>query len=300
MKKIVIAALILVTAGAGLCGQNLEGLGYTILSTGTEDGYTVVTARDPAGGLTFDLYYKSLTPRHLSFLQEARKIILSWKHLVPGNLRVIFQPRVVEIRVIPDSFVYEGTDYAANVPSAINFYFKDILEYDFRILVDNITLRVRGPYFNEEQLASKLQSAVANPIAFIQSNDPEYIVRRLGEMSEEMEALKAGQTEAGTEIGTLNARVEELTADLSKLTEAHETLVKKYRQLQLGTIAAANQGLFSLIKDVNKEGIEQAIVLKEQNPSYTEDQLRAACKDKGIPLSAKEIHLVFMVYFNEF
>jgi hypothetical protein len=286
MKKIVIAALILVTAGAALCGQNLEGLGYTILSTGTEDGYTVVTARDPAGGLTFDLYYKSLTPRHLSFLQEARKIILSWKYLVPGNLRVIFQPRVVEIRVIPDSFVYEGTDYAANVPSAINFYFKDILEYDFRILVDNITLRVRGPYFNEEQLASKLQSAVANPIAFIQSNDPEYIVRRLGEMSAEIE--------------TLNARVEELTADLSKLAEANETLVKKYRQLQLGTIAAANQGLFSLIKDVNKEGIEQAIVLKEQNPSYTEDQLRAACKDKGIPLSAKEIHLVFMVYFNEF
>ncbi len=295
--------MILVTAGAALSSQSLEGLGYTILSTGTEDGYTVVTARDPESGLTFDLYYKSLTQTQLYFLQEARKIILSWKYLVPDNLRVIFQPQVVEIRVIPASFVYEGTDYAAYVPSAINFYFEDILEYDFRILVDNITLRVRGPYFNEDQLASKLQSAAANPIAYIQSNDPEYIVRRLGEMSGEMETLKAAQSEGDKEILALQKEVETLTAELaelSKIEEAHAALVNKYRLLQLGTIAVSNQGLFSIISDFNKEGIEQAIALKEQNPSYTEEQLLAACKQQGISVSGKEIHIIFMVYFNEF
>ena len=286
MKKIVITALILFAAAGALISQDIESLGYNILSTGTDDGYNVITAEDPSSGLIFDLYYTDFTQSQLYFLQEARKIVLSWKYIIPETLQIIFDPQVAEISVVPATFIYNEHDYAQYIPSTINFYFEDILEYDFRILVENITLRVRGPYFNEKQLADKLQNAVANPIAYIQSNDPEYIVRRLGEIAGELEELKAGQSAGETERKKLRRQVEVVTA--------------KYRQLQLGIIAVANQGLFSSIKDFNKSEIEQAIALKEDNPSYTEDQLLAACKEQDISVTGKEIHIIFMVYFNEF
>ncbi len=285
MKKTLIAA-ILIFAVAPLFSQDLESMGYSILSTRTEDGYNVITAKDPNTGLTFDLFYKNFTQAQLYFLQEARKIILSWEYLIPEELQILLQPDYVEIRVFPEAFRYEDKDYAEYIPSALNFYYDEVLEYDFRILVENITLRIQGPYFNEEQLAGKLKSAVDNPFAYIQTHDPEHIVRRLGEISDLIEKLKA--------------ETNKLSSELQEVTELNETLSKRYTLLKLGIIAVTNQGLFSSIKDFNKEGIEKAIELKEQNPNYTEEDLITACKEAGLKISKKEIHIIFMVYFNEF
>lgn len=300
MKKVIITVFIIIISSAGLFSQSLEDLGYSVLSTRTEDGYTVVAAQDPSTGLTFDLYYKTMAASQLSFLREARKIILSWDYIVPKELQIVFQQKAVEIRVFPESVMFNGIDYAEYIPSTIRFFYDDVLEYDFRILVDNITLRVQGPYFNEEQLAEKLRSAVENPIAYIQTHDPEHIIRRLAEISDNLEEIKSTQSGSISDIGALEEKISGLTNELTELTEAHQALTEKYRKLQLGTIAVTNQGLFSSIKDFNKDAIDQAIELKEENPSYTEEQLLSACKDKGLKITAKEIHIIFMVYFNEF
>lgn len=304
MKKIVIAAIICLVISSALFGQDLGNLGFNILSTGSEDEFTVVRAEDPGSGLIVDIYYLEFNQSRMEFLRQAKNIILSWRYLVPKEIKIFFQPEQVEIRVNPESFVYQGNDYSDFIPSTVSFYYANTLEYDFRILVENITLRVRGPYFNEDQLAAKLKSAVENPVAYIQSNDPEYIVRRLGEISGDMETLKAENTDARAKIASLEERLELAVSALEELTESYSELSDSVsdtlKNLKLGTIAVSNQGLFSSIKDFNKEAVEQAIALKTENPSFSEDELLAACKDQGIKITPKEIHIIFKVYFNEF
>ena len=60
------------------------------------------------------------------------------------------------------------------------------------------------------------------------------------------------------------------------MQEAYQDLSGSYRELQLSTISVANQGLFSAVKDFNRDAVEKAIEIKKGSPDMTEEELLAA------------------------
>lgn len=255
MKKPLIVLIILILSAAALFGQNFQRLGYSVVSRGAEDGYTIVTLRDNAG-IRFDVYYEgSLSNEQLNQLKEIQTVVASWRNLTISRLQYIMAPDQIEIVIVPASYSYGGRNYIPYLPSGLKFYYTGILEYDFRILVNRMTLRVSGPYFNENQLAEKLKSAVDDPIAYIESHDPEHIARRLTETSDTIEEIKANLSDLDD---ALEREADSTDRDIVRLKSEAEDFARQYE-------AEQQELINSLLKE--KAALEQQ--LEEQEEAFS-------------------------------
>jgi hypothetical protein len=161
-----------------------------------------------------------------------------------AQLRISLVTDRIEANVVPSRLSFGGTNFKPYLPSGMQFYIEEYIEYDFRMLVENYVVKMRGQYFNEEQLLDKMQRAVENPIAYIQTTDPEYLFEQITALSEEMEQIRsyANQISQVAEdrwgeflemrdnYRTLADNHRELRADYTALKEDHDTFVESSEQ----------------------------------------------------------------------
>jgi hypothetical protein len=299
-----------------LCALDYATLGLQLKSQSKEGPYTVYQFRAP-GNMEVSVSFKGAELRETD-QERLRGILAIYQNLrilLPSSVRVIFTDERAEILVIPRSFQYKDRELSTYMPSGIQFFYTDFLEFDFRIVVENLFLRIKGQFFKEEEFAEKILAAVLNPYAYIQSQDPEYILRRFQDIEGRLDRLLNEGEKISTTIGneirevrnSLGALRQEVESSFQKSSQAQQSLVQKvsdlsteFQLLRYALLVLNNRGFFGTIRLPSETGINRLVELKKQQPKLTMDEAREKLKAEGIEMTSKEVFLVFSVYFNEF
>ncbi len=306
MRKMLIIIPIL-AAGLTLALSAQQGeliKDFTLTGTSQEGANTVYEVRHATGfALTVSVRGEP-TQEQVKMVESIARSIMGMKYLVPSTVRIALSDRRAEVIMVPKSFTYKGVDYVPYMPSGVQFFYVDSLEYDFRLMVQNLFLRVRGQYFSEEQFADKIASAVENPYSYIQTHDPEYIIKKFQEIEENIERMKAAfasTVAAGKdELSALKAELSATKSDLAAANKKAESLLSDFNLLRNAVVVLNNRGFFGSINIPSREAVAKLVEMKKREPGLTMQNAEARMQAEGVQISSKEVFLVYSVYFNEF
>lgn len=337
MQRIMTATLVL----AMLAGTILPLAAQTSPESAFRaQGFTVVRERSEGGIPTWDLrdaqdrpfvvsLLGSFTPQRQQALSGLRDVIFQLPGLDIQRLRFVFERDRADAVVIPAAFDFEGEDYAQYMPSGMQFQFDGGVSFDFRMLVDNLAVRINGQFLTTEQFMERIQRAVENPAAYIQSQDPQFLARRLDDQLGRIEQLEVTTDEqaavdrtlqrnlqtlerAGrSEVSRLEERIAELEAQTEALQSALDSVDTRNTELaqdldlaRQGAVILATRNLFGSLKVVDPALIVEAVGLRAAEPDLSQDELLArvnASLDEGVePLHSKHIVAIDAIYFNRF
>lgn len=213
MKRLIALTLTLLTLTAAVVVAQVPAETTRAL---TAAGYRVTGTRSEGGLPTWDVQTASGQPLSVSVigtfgstrvaaLDALSEVIFSLQGLVIERTRVVFERDRVTAVVIPRRYVIDGIEYSQYMPSGMQFVYVDSVAFDFRMLAENLALRINGQYLTEDQFRSRLVRAIANPAAFVQSSDPQFLARRLDEQQGDIDRLRA---ESNAADGTLAERLD--------------------------------------------------------------------------------------------
>ena len=313
--KRILHALFLFGILLSLSAQDFAGGGYNVISRGSEGGNIAYRLTDRSG-LPFTLVVRSEpTARQLQTLDSILDVFRSMRYVNIASLRVVYANERAEIILVPRSFVYREMDLAPYMPSGMQFYYSDYMEYDFRMTSRNLFFRIRGQYFAEDLFADRLAAAVDDPFAYIQSNDPDFVFRKFLSLEERLDKYAALgnkarddlaaeiadlRTDLKSDIQGLSAYVEALSEKHGSLGENTALLESEFILLRQAVLVLHNRGFFGSINLPSEEGIDKLVAMKQREPELTIMEAQDRLEAEGIKMTRREVFLVFSVYFNEF
>ncbi len=228
MKQAVFLSLIVLIVLMGTIGSmhaaDLGRLGIEIISSSVENGRTVCEAKDADGNEFSFVSEGALSDSQAEILAAKKNTFYSWKYLNISYMTITFSDSTIEINIIPESFEYGGIDFTEYIPSGIQFYWDTYAEYDFRMRVKGLFLRIKGQLFTEEELCKTLLGAVRNPAAYLRARDPGYLSRQLEEINKEIEKTREQYSAIIKPLDTLKGDYEGLKQDYAGLKEDHAAL----------------------------------------------------------------------------
>jgi hypothetical protein len=303
-KATLLVPMILLAIGISAFGIDLQNYGFNVTNTQQENNQTVYTVR-ASDGFTFTVASSApLTDANARVLRSSVSTLTSWNLLKVEQAKIVFDGSRADILIIPSSFVYKGVDLAKYMPSGIQFYFDTYLQYDFRMLKDNLFLRLKGEVYDQTQFADRLYAAIENPVLFLQTSNPEYLLQQFNILTKKVEDLTTQLSRADAAISQLtdkqsavNANVEKQLADIEA---QNATMADGLDRLRYSQLILSNRGFFGQIRLIDKQAVAKVVQMKKADSSLTVDQAVAKLQAEGIKMSKREASLVFNVYFNEF
>ncbi len=295
--------------------------GFTLVQERTAGNQYIYELKDAADIPVTVVTRAQVTAAQKASLLDIRNRFSSWKSLTIASLRVFFQEDKIEVLMVPESLIWKGTELIEYLPSGILFSITDIIEYNFRMVKDNLFLRLQGRFFNEDQFCDRLLEASNNPLAFIQAQDPEYVIRRLSAIEANIDLVNDAAAALQKANEDLNTRLEEMTAKYNDLQGRHEALQQKHSALQekhdalkaekdsldkafqilrYAVMTLENTGFFRGPTTIPPEYVERVVKLKRENPSLTIKHSFQQVKAECLKMSDQDVMLIFSVYFNEF
>lgn len=231
-KRPILGALIMVAVALALPAQTstavesaLRGAGYTVRNPRVEGGLPTWDLRHDEG-ITFSLSMAGeLTEVRSGALTTIRETVFSLSGLEIRRARVVFtDDRAVAI-VVPRSYRIAGRDYSGFIPAGMQFIVEDALFYDFRMLADNLALRINGQFIGEQQFADRIVRAIDNPAGYIESTDPLFLSRRLDEQGSLLEDARAVNQLQNESIARLEATDQEIVERVERYATMGEQAV---------------------------------------------------------------------------
>lgn len=324
MKKATLFLLPFAVSIALLGAIELSDRGYVVSNRRVEDGITLYDVRDDAGNsLSVGTVTGSFSNQNMNVLEIVRETFFNMDYLDVSQMKVVFSRNRADILVIPRQYFFDGINLAALMPSGMQFVYTDFLEFDFRMVVDGLALRMQGQYFTERQFVERLSRAARNPAAYIQRTDPRFVFSRLDEiseqiseiesrdvrMSEEMDALIGSLREFRSEANQGLRRLQgEFAREMTEMRTAYEELLSEYGELERevarmrrAVLVFENRGWFGTLRIPEESVVEEIVALKLENPGMTIDEAEAAINQgREERVSNTVVTLVFSLYFNEF
>lgn len=257
----------------------------------------------------------SLTSFQLEALQELDALIPQLQSLRFSRIQV--EPRGSGLAVLglPAELTIGGEDYLPFVPAGIGGTWSRGFLPDFSVFVDGRRIRIQGTIADEAELLDSIAAAVADPAAFLRSQDPRVLAERIGQLAarvtaaedglaglaDEVEALEQTDTalqEADAALGlaaaeletTLNNRLnDELAAAVSQLQLA-------IRQVQTALAFSRNEAFFGGLQAIPDETIDAVLdaydSLDDPNVSSVRDAVSAA----GLSVGAREVEAILLAF----
>jgi hypothetical protein len=196
---------------------DLESLGYSIISEQQEDDRTVYNVSN-AAGIRFSVQFSGeLSAKSGSLIQRSLAEFYAWTGMDIAYLRISITDDGATVLIIPENYVHNGVDLTAFLPSGIQFYVDQVFEYDFRINVEKIFIRLRGQLNEENRFTERLASAIEDPAGFIERNDPEYVLRELRDIDDKLIELDIADEDLEILMNTL---IEDLRDESLKIDDA--------------------------------------------------------------------------------
>ncbi|MFP4483270.1 MAG: hypothetical protein ACOCYG_00310 [Spirochaetota bacterium] len=248
MKKAALFIVVMLSVAFWTHGVELGDREYEVLSEREEEGFTLFEVRSPQGNrLTVGRAGDTFSDEELNNLDTVRQTFFEFETIRFEELKVLFYEDQAEILLVPSRISYDDRDLLQYVPSGMQFYLRESLQYDFRMVVEEFFVRVRGEFLSEEQLLNRMSEAAANPVSFVQSTDPRYLFEQLNEIRDNIDEAERVALNTAEEIRVeLSGRVEEgqrqiresrrahreLENALIELAESHEELQTAHQELQ--------------------------------------------------------------------
>ncbi|TVR71568.1 MAG: hypothetical protein EA427_04370 [Spirochaetaceae bacterium] len=256
-KRVLLMVSLLTVVALALPGQDASGVAESLRAR----GYTVENPRTDAGRPTWDLRHEERIPFTLSMvgpltearalaLQSIRETVFSLEGLDIRRTRIVFDQDRATAVVAPRSYRINGREYSGYMPSGMQFMYDESLAFDFRMLADNLALRVNGQYLTEEQFRERIVRAIDNPAAYIESSDPQFLARRLEEQQSLLDGARATDIIQNQAI----ARLEDEIARSLQLGE--EALNREVRR--------AEQAERAVRRDFQRDLAEEAETLRKE------------------------------------
>lgn len=272
LKRTATFLVVLLSVCASLGAVEFSDFGLTVLGESTEDGLRLTRLRDEGGReFTFGADV-AVGEAEIAVVDQVLDLVFGFDSMEIEELRIVVGERRVSVQVKPRNFVHEGIDLGALTPAGVQFYFVDYLEYDFRMLVDGLFLRLRGQFVNEELLLERLVGAARDPEQFLQSQNPEFVLSRIHELEVELAQAQEELREAITAL--------ELTRNAVLVFE--------------------NRSFFGSLRIPDSDAVRRLIELKQEFPGLNQDEMRDRLEAEGYSVSSKEVFLVYSLHFNEF
>lgn len=231
-----IAGLLLLIVASTATAVELSELGFEVIRTRPDGVRTAYEVRSPGGDALVVSYRGELSRSQGEILDRLVDTFFGFDYIQVSELRIVFTEARAEILLVPQRFRYENQDLAQYMPAGMQFFFGDFLEYDFRIRVDDLFLRINGQFTTEEQFADRLVRAVANPVAYLQTQDPQFVFERFREIEAIIETLErdsqARQEALQAELNSLTRRYENTVAELDSLERSHRDLNQAHQSLR--------------------------------------------------------------------
>ena len=200
---------------------------------------------------------------------ETVRALVGWSSLKLRRLELFFLKGKFRAIALPATFICNRKDVARYMPAGMAFFYTDKLSYDFRMIKDNISMKIRGIFSTRPEFVATLANAVGNPLAY---------ASRSNHM----------------------ARIDDLNRRLSSLTYKHYQLQKKFNLAVNALLYFRNTGFLRGPRKINPAVVKRVVALKRNKPSLNVDQIRAILEREKIKASGKEVHLILTVYFNDF
>lgn len=284
MKKILttrlLIFLLLGTISQVAMGQNQDSDEYTVLSQTQSDDAITYEVSDSKGNRFKVTTPVAITPTQELIVRDVVDKIYAIPNLTIDTLKILFKDDKASIHILPSSYVLRDLDEKGGeeievsqyMTSGMQFYYTTYLEYNFRMFIENLFVRIQGQFFSTELFEEKLIEAVDNPAAYIQAHDPEFIIRKLT---------------------AIDMALDKQRAEYSELSE-------NFDKVRFGLMMLHNRGWFGKINDIDQNMIAKLIELKTADSSLTMKDAAEKMKEAGMAMRKNEIFLVFAIYFNEF
>ena len=164
--------------------------GITVVNKAEQDGTTELTLKD-AKENTFSLKYMSEPDdAMLKNVVKLKGDLFGWKNMTVDSLKFVYDQGGLEISLMPKKFEYEGKNINNYLPSGMQFTYTYLLQYNFRINVNRLFIRIAGDYDTEERVCRKIVDAINNPKEYIRKRDPEYLLTKLEQLEETLHKLR--------------------------------------------------------------------------------------------------------------
>ena len=306
MKKTALLLLVLLTLLiTNTFGVDITQYGYTVIDSFEEQDTTVYVVEDQAGN-RFEFIGTDITALQAELLMNLRKEFEGLEYINIKSIRIGLGDSRIEALIILESFTHKGTDLTQYLPSGMRFYYETYLEYDFRMLITKLFVRLKGQFFDEAALAERMVEAVNDPIRFIQTHDPEYIIKKFVTVDETLEQLKAADFETRETIVALEEELAELTSDYEELKSDHEelktahgSLKTEVARLKSSTVLVSSHGAFGKIKEMDPAVVDKVVSMKQADPSLSIDAVVGSMKAEGTKISKGQVFIIFTIFFPE-
>ena len=257
-------ALTIVSA-TGVAAADWAALGARVVKTSAEEGRTRLLVADGKGFQFSVSHTGDLTDGDAARIMKLRRRFLTWSIGPVRTINFLLSGPTIEALVLPEKASCGAKDMTELLPAGLLFRETDTLEYNFRLTIQNLFVRIKGVYISEAELCSKLSAAAENPREYIRQRDPEYILLTLDRLKARLDDLAGGQD-----------------------------------RLRRAVIALHNRSFFSGPRPVQEKTVRRVVALKKETPGLTAEQLSDKLKSEGILLSAEETELILNVYYGQF
>lgn len=198
--------------------------GLTVVSEKREGPTMVYVLKDPKGQEISAVLEGELTLQTVTGLSGIVKTFSEWKHLNVSSIKLRITPVQIGAGVIIQETVYKGITLNRHLPAGLQFFLRDTLEYDFRIAAQNNFVRLRGWYFNEEQLLNRVTDVIRNPGQFLKAQDPEFLFTLISALEQDLSNLTQKYDDL---LGKYNI----LSGEYTNLAELHRALEGRHVEL---------------------------------------------------------------------
>ncbi len=271
-KAAVFGVLLFFAAPHFLVALSYNQLGWQLKQEQAEDNSYSAELLDTQG---MEIFIRSSTKpteaelKKMFAIYEKAKL---WQKIQVRQFRFTSSDGTIEALVVLQKFASEhGKNILPYLPSGLSFTYADTLQYNFRLKIEKLFVRIRGSYSKETELIQKVTEAVDNPHAYIRKRDPEYFLQQLDRLSQ----------------------------DIDKLKTENIALRKQMETYRRGYMALHNEGFFSGPTAINDSKIQKVLEIKKQNPGIKKDKIKEILEKQKIEISSKELTIILLVYFNE-
>lgn len=136
-------------------------------------------------------YEDSPSAELIRSLVKAKNTVSSIPQLTITGLTVTLMDKNMDLLVRVGQYMYEGQDFTPYLPSGMLFNQSDVLQYNFRMDVNNVFIKVKGEFIGAPELGQKISEALKDPGLYARKRDPEYILSKIEKLETDNSKLQS-------------------------------------------------------------------------------------------------------------
>ena len=133
---------------------------------------------------------ESIEPLQGERLLELIPLFYGWQQIKISRLQFAADTETIRVVVTPSAVEYQQKEYLPHISAGLLFSDDgDRLSYNFRVIDNDLFLRIQGTYLNEGDLLEKIASVLSAGEQHIAKESPNYLVEKTKELEETINAL---------------------------------------------------------------------------------------------------------------